>query len=157
MAQTTELISRDVLFGNPERASPKISPDGKHLTWLAPDERDVLQVWLAGPDGGDARKLTNDPKRGIRGYFWTYDGRQLIYEQDADGDENFHLFAADIVTGNVRDLTAFQGVRAAMVALDPDLPDADPATVTRKQYDNVWKAIGWKLVKPSKKPADKEE
>jgi hypothetical protein len=39
----------------------------------------------------------------------------------------------------------------------PTLPDADPATVTRKQFDNVWKAIGWKLVKPPKKKADKEK
>ncbi len=33
----------------------------------------------------------------------------------------------------------------------PDLPDAPPAQVTRQAYELTWKAIGWKLVKPSKK------
>ena len=39
----------------------------------------------------------------------------------------------------------------------PTLPDHEPATVTRQAFDYVWKAGGWKLVKPPKKPADKEE
>ena len=31
-----DLIPREVLFGNPERTSPKLSPDGKMLAYLAP-------------------------------------------------------------------------------------------------------------------------
>src|SRR5437764_12590314 len=50
-----ELIPRGVLFGNPERVSPRISPDGTRLAWLAPVEG-VLNVWVAnlaeaGPEG----------------------------------------------------------------------------------------------------------
>jgi hypothetical protein len=33
---TTSLIPREVLFGNPERADPQISPDGTQLGYLAP-------------------------------------------------------------------------------------------------------------------------
>ena len=44
-AEPTPLIPRDVLFGNPDKASPKISPDGKRLAYLAPDEG-VLHVWV---------------------------------------------------------------------------------------------------------------
>src|SRR5690606_19862514 len=33
-----DLIPRSVLFGNPERAAVRISPDGKHLSWLAPKD-----------------------------------------------------------------------------------------------------------------------
>src|SRR6266446_5454143 len=40
------LIPRKVLFGNPVKASPEISPDGKHLSFIAPDEKNVLQVWV---------------------------------------------------------------------------------------------------------------
>jgi len=123
MSRTTDLIPREILFGNPERAAAKISPDGKHLTWLAPDERNVLQVWLAGADGANPRKLTDDPKRGIRSYHWAYDGRTLIYEQDADGDENFHLYAVDVIDGgDARDLTPHEGVRASLAAAEPELP-----------------------------------
>ncbi len=41
-----DLIPRQVLFGNPERAMPRLSPDGTRLAWIAPHD-DVLNVWLA--------------------------------------------------------------------------------------------------------------
>src|SRR5579871_2844401 len=39
-----DLIPRQVLFGNPERIAPRLSPDGKRLAWIAPHD-DVLNVW----------------------------------------------------------------------------------------------------------------
>ena len=33
-----ELIPRDVLFGNPEKAAPWLSPDGTRIAYLAPHE-----------------------------------------------------------------------------------------------------------------------
>lgn len=118
------LIPRNVLFGNPERARPQLSPDGQHLAHIAPDNNNVLQVWLhqVGQDA-PAHQLTQDKKRGIRSYFWAYDGNHLIYLQDADGDENFHCYAVNIHTSRVRDLTAFQGVKAQPIDLNPDFPD----------------------------------
>jgi dipeptidyl aminopeptidase/acylaminoacyl peptidase len=122
-AKEPELIPRAVLFGNPERTSPQLSPDGKLLAYLAPDKKNVLQVWLRTIGKKDDRPLTQDKKRGIRQYFWAYDGRHLLYLQDTDGDENFHLHSADLKTGQVRDLTPFQGVRAENVDLSPEFPD----------------------------------
>ncbi|HYG68610.1 MAG TPA: alpha/beta fold hydrolase, partial [Anaeromyxobacteraceae bacterium] len=122
-AELPPLISREILFGNPERANPKISPDGKRLAWLAPDEKNVLQVWVATIGANDARKLTADPKRGIRMYEWAADDRTLLYLQDSDGDENYHVYGADLATGNVRDLTPFQGVRAGIVHVSPVVKD----------------------------------
>jgi len=116
------LIPREVLFGNPEKIGPSLSPDGRDLAYLAPDERNVLQVWLRSPGQQDDRKLTNDEKRGIYSYFWTYDGRHMVYEQDSDGDENYHLYAVDIASGSVRDLTPFPGARAMRIARSPERP-----------------------------------
>lgn len=123
IAQLPPLIPRDVLFGNPERARPQLSPDGKYLAYLAPDEKNVLQVWLRPVAAEEAQQITVDQKRGIRSYFWTYDGNHLIYMQDADGDENFHCFSVNIHTNLVRDLTPFQGVKAQPIDLDPAFPD----------------------------------
>jgi dipeptidyl aminopeptidase/acylaminoacyl peptidase len=123
IAMTTPLIPREILFGNPQRSSPKLSRDGKYLTYLAPDDKDVLQVWLRTLRQVDDRQLTDDKKRGIRAYFWTYHPEQLIYLQDSDGDENFHLYLVNIHSNIVRDLTPFQGVKAQVIALDPDFPD----------------------------------
>ncbi len=45
------LIPREILFGNPAKESPRISPDGKRLAYLAPVDG-VLNVWV-GAIGGD--------------------------------------------------------------------------------------------------------
>ncbi len=117
------LIPREILFGNPERSSPQLSPDGKYLAYIAPDEKNVLQVWLRTVGQQDDRQLTEDKKRGIRIYFWTFDGEQLIYLQDSDGDENWHLYSVNINSNTVRDLTPFEGIQAQPVALEPKFPD----------------------------------
>ena len=121
--QLPTLIPREILFGNPKRANPQLSPDGKHLAYIAPDDKNILQVWLREVEREEAKKLTNDKKRGIREYFWTYNPEQLIYLQDADGNENFHLYSVNINTNIVRDLTPFQGVKAQVIGLEPEFPD----------------------------------
>jgi dipeptidyl aminopeptidase/acylaminoacyl peptidase len=122
IAQPT-LIPREILFGNPQRSSPQISRDGKYLAYLAPDDKNVLQVWLRTLGQEDDRQLTNDKERGIMAYFWTYNPEQLIYLQDSDGDENFHLYSVNIHSNIVRDLTPFQGVKAQVIDLDRDFPN----------------------------------
>jgi dipeptidyl aminopeptidase/acylaminoacyl peptidase len=121
-AKLPDLIPREVLFGNPERTSPKLSPDGKMLAYLAPDKKNVLQVFVRTVGKNDDRQLTQDKKRGIRSYFWSYDGHHLLYMQDTDGDENFHVYSTNLKSGLVRDLTPFQGVRAVGVHLSPEHP-----------------------------------
>ncbi len=117
------IISRDILFGNPERVNPQLSPDGKRLAWIAPDEKDVLQVWVKTVGKEDGKKVTADKKRGIRRYSWAQDDRTLLYMQDSDGDENYHVYGVDLVSGNVRDLTPFQGVQASIMNVSPVVRD----------------------------------
>src|SRR5271163_3592358 len=121
-AELPPLIPRDVLLGNPERANPHIAPDGKRLAWLAPDEHGILQVWVQTIGRHDTRAVTADKNRGIHTYGWAFDSKTILYAQDAAGDENFHLFAVDLDSHNVRDLTPWQGVRAEFVAADPKFP-----------------------------------
>ncbi|MBI4028348.1 MAG: prolyl oligopeptidase family serine peptidase [Verrucomicrobia bacterium] len=118
-----KLIPRELLFGNPERTNPQISPDGKLLAYIAPDSKNVLQVWMRTLGQQDDRVLTADKKRGIRWYFWAFDGEQLIYLQDADGDENWHLYGISLKSAVIRDLTPFQGIQARLVACDSNFPD----------------------------------
>jgi dipeptidyl aminopeptidase/acylaminoacyl peptidase len=137
-AELPPLIPREVLFGNPERTAPALSPDGRRLAWLAPDTNNVLQVWVKTLGQADDRIVTADKKRGIRTYRWAKDDRTLLYLQDSDGDENFHVYGADLVSGNVRDLTPIQGVRAGIVALETGFPSAVLVTLNarnREQFD----------------------
>lgn len=121
---TVRLVPRQVLFGNPERVSPRISPDGKRLAWIAPDEG-VLNVWVneVGADPAAARVMTADRDRGVRSFFWAHDDRHLMYIQDAGGDENWRLFDVDLETGATRDLTPFEGVQARVEETDKRFPD----------------------------------
>ena len=73
------LIPRKILFGNPDRAMVHISPDGAHLSWLAPVDG-VLNVWVAPRDDlTAARPVTRDAGRGIRFYGWSYTNQHIIY------------------------------------------------------------------------------
>jgi dipeptidyl aminopeptidase/acylaminoacyl peptidase len=124
-----DLIPRNVLFGNPERISPHISPDGSRLAWIAPREG-VLNVWVApigtsGVDWDDATVVTDDTDRGIRMFAWAKDGRHLLYLQDTGGDENWRLYDVDLETPAAtdsqtswakRDLTPYEGIQARVIA-----------------------------------------
>src|SRR6266568_2162305 len=122
-----ELIPRKVLFGNPERVSPRLSPDGTRLAWIAPKD-DVLNVWLApvspqdGVDWSQAVVVTDDTDRGIRTFAWAHDNKHLLYLQDVGGDENWRLYDVDLTTMQHRDLTPFDGVQTQIVAMERDFP-----------------------------------
>ena len=104
MTTTAELIPRETFFGNPNRVSPKISPDGKKIAFLAPLDG-VLNIWTAPIDNPAAAKaITKDTHRGIRTFLWAYTGNHILYSQDQDGDENYSIYAIDLDSGDIRNL-----------------------------------------------------
>ena len=116
------LIPRQVFLGNPDKASPQISPDGAWLGWLAPVDG-VLNVWAAPAERpAEARPVTRDTGRGVRMYSWTYSRARIVYLQDSDGDENWHVYTVDLDSGEIRDLTPIEGVRAEVQQASPQHP-----------------------------------
>jgi len=131
-----ELIPRDALFGNPDRANVQISPDGKYLSWVAAVDG-VMNVWIAPADDiAKARSVTADKARGIRQYFWGYRPDTLLYLRDTGGDENFHLFSVDLASGQSRDLSNFPQTRAEVVGVSHLHPDA--VLVAMNDRDAKW-------------------
>jgi dipeptidyl aminopeptidase/acylaminoacyl peptidase len=122
-AQTSDppLIPRKVLFGNPERLAPQISPDGRLLAYLAPDSG-VLNVWVRTVGRDDDRPVTRDRTRPVFQYYWQGDSKHLLYLQDVGGDENWRLFQTDVATRRTRDLTPYDSVQTQIVAVDPRFP-----------------------------------
>jgi dipeptidyl aminopeptidase/acylaminoacyl peptidase len=111
------VIPRTSLFGNPEKTQGRLSPDGKYVSFIAPRDG-VLNVWVAERGKLDAAKpITNDQKRGIRQHFWAFDNKHVLFIQDEGGDENFHLYAVDVVAGTQKDLTPYKGIRAEIMGL----------------------------------------
>lgn len=123
-AKPIPIIPREVLFGNPEKVSPALSPDGTQLAFLAPDDKNVLNVWVRDlSKSGNDRLVTSDEKRGIRSFCWTYDSKNILYIQDRDGDENWHLYLTDIQTKKTKDLTPYKDVRASILAYESQFPN----------------------------------
>ncbi|MBA3397152.1 MAG: S9 family peptidase [Deltaproteobacteria bacterium] len=118
----SDLIPRSLLFGDPERASVRISRDGKWLSWLAPKDG-VVNVWVAPVDKLDqARAVTGDKTRPIYQYWWAETSKHLLYLQDTGGDENYHLFRVDLADGTTTNLTPYPGARASFDTTDEKQP-----------------------------------
>ncbi len=131
-AQLPALIDREVFFGNPEYAGAQISPDGKYISFIKPF-KDVRNVWVKGINEPfeKARPLTAEKKRPISGYFWSHDGKYILFTKDNDGDENFNVYAVSptstAATGadvpDATNLTAGKKVRAFIYGLPESEPD----------------------------------
>src|SRR5437667_6503752 len=101
------LIPRAKFFGNPEKARPRLSPDGKRLAFVAPVEG-VLNVWVSPDDDpAKAKPVTFDKHRGIVNYTWAFTSKHILYTQDKNGDEDDHAYCIHLDSGEIRDLTPF--------------------------------------------------
>jgi dipeptidyl aminopeptidase/acylaminoacyl peptidase len=104
------LISREKLFGNPDRVRATLSPDGTRIAFLAPKDG-VLNIFVApARKPEEAKPVTAAAKRGIMRYQWAYTGKHILYLQDRDGDENWHVYCADLERGSITDLSPFETI-----------------------------------------------
>ena len=120
-------------FRNPELSSLELSPDGKQVAFLAPVER-RLNLFVQEVSGENPRQVTDVRDRDIGGYFWK-NANTLIYLKDDGGDENYHLYAVDIVSGQTRDLTPFPGVRSGIVDDLEDIEDEVLIDMNQRRLD----------------------
>ena len=138
------LLDRELFFGNPEIAGAQLSPDGQFIAFIKP-YKDTRNIWVkrAGDSFAQAKLVTTETKRPISGYFWSRDGKYILFTKDKDGDENFNVYAVNPAENAAagqdapaaRNLTAAKNVRAEIFAVprnDPDtifvgLNDRDPA------------------------------
>ena len=127
-AQTPPLIDRELFFGNPEIAGAQISPDGKYIAFIKP-YKDVRNVWVKGVSQSfdQAKPLTDESKRPIGGYFWSWDSK-ILFVKDDGGDENFNVYSvnpSDAAAGipKAKNLTNAQKVQTAIYAVPESEPD----------------------------------
>ena len=131
-AQQPPLIDREVFFGNPEYSGAQISPDGQYISFMKPLD-DVRNIWVKGVNEPfeKARPLTQEKKRPIGQYFWSRDGKRILFVKDNDGDENFNVFSVD-PTGSPAagsrvpaptNLTNATGVRTVIYGVPESEPD----------------------------------
>ena len=139
------LIDRELLFGNPDIAGAQLSPDGKYIAFLKP-WKDTRNIWVkkTGEPFTAAHLLTTEAKRPVGGYFWTHDGKYVLYVKDNDGDENFNLYAVDPAAAAPagadappsRDLTGLKGVVVQIYSAPKS--DPDTAFIGINDRDKAW-------------------
>ena len=132
-AQAPPLIDRELFFGDPEISGAQISPDGAYIAFIKPF-KGTRNIWVkrtAEPFSA-AKPITADTARPVRSYFWSRDGKYVLFAQDKGGDENFNVYAvnpADSPSAGqdvpaARNLTDIKGVRAQIFSIPRSDPDA---------------------------------
>lgn len=150
---SSEIIPREVLFGNPTVSSPKLSPDGRFIAYLSPNQNNVMNIHIRpvvvdkdAPDDDAAtpRVVTQEMSRGIKNFKWAEwdkesDMYAILYLQDKNGDENFHLYCICFTEENwfssvdassssssfplPRDLTPGRNVKASTLITNKRFPN----------------------------------
>jgi len=143
--QVPPIIDRELLFDSPEIAGGQLSPDGKFISFIKP-YKGTQNIWVKKleEEFAAAKPITADTVRPIRNYFWSRDGKYILYSQDKGGDENFNIYAVnpleDPAQGNDipenRDLTNIKGVRVLIYAVP--LTDPDAIYIGLNDRDKSW-------------------
>lgn len=144
MTTAPKLIPVEDFFGPPRRSRALLSPNGTTVAFLAPWRgrlniflREVDSDWATEDDtpNGEARRVTSDSHRNVDVLSWSSDGRYLLFQQDTDGDENWHLHRVDVSRPDEPsvDLTPFDGVRVLDARFPTDRPDVAFVQLNRRR------------------------
>lgn len=128
-AQEIPLLDRELFFGNAKISHGQLSPDGKYISFMK-EYNGIMNIWVKSFNEPfeKARPLTAS-KRPLRGYFWTKDGKYVLYTQDKDGDENLNIYAVDPIAGSAgsvpesRNLTPLKDIAAQIFMVSRKNPD----------------------------------
>lgn len=139
------IIDRELFFGDPEISGAQISPDGKFIAFIKP-LKGTRNIWVKRTEDPfeNAKPITADTKRPIPAYFWSRDGKYILFVQDQAGDENYNVYAVDPAASpaagqdvpSARNLTDAKGIRAAIYAVPRSEPDA--IYVGLNDRDKAW-------------------
>lgn len=114
------MISLEDFFRNSDRSGFQISPDGRHISFVAP-YKDRMNIFVRPTDGGEELQITAETERSIAGYMWA-DNERLLFMKDTAGDENYRLYGVNLDGTDLRCYTDFPGVRTSIIDDLEDVP-----------------------------------
>ncbi|MBT2622313.1 S9 family peptidase [Chryseobacterium sp. ISL-6] len=113
-------------FARPKASQFKISPDGNFLSYKEKDKDSKNHVYVKDLKTGKVTQAIEEKEDLVKSYGWL-NKKRLFFTQDKGGNENLHLYAADVDGSNLKDLTPFDGVTLGSVKL---IKDTDFVVVT---------------------------
>jgi dipeptidyl aminopeptidase/acylaminoacyl peptidase len=145
LAQMPPIIDRELFFDDPEISGAQLSPDGQYISFMKPLNK-TRNIWVkkTGEPFSSAKPVTADTKRPIPGYFWSRDGKYILFVQDMAGDENYNVYAVNpadkpaegSAVPAARNLTDAKGARAVIYAVPRSAPDT--IYVGLNDRDKAW-------------------
>lgn len=107
-------------FARPKASSFQLSPDGRYMSYMEKDAQNKNHVYVKDLSTGKANRAIEEKDELIKGYGWVSNNK-LFYMMDQGGNENFHVYTADIDGKNAKDMTPFDGVRAGIISIPKEL------------------------------------
>ena len=142
-AQRAPLIPREHFFSPPTLGNVQISPDGKLVSFLAPDGSDsgITKIFVQTIGASDARPIATAARSSPQPYFWADNGHQIIYSLDRNGGKNDHIYAFDTNTAEEIDLTQLENIQARILSHDRNFPDEILVAINDRDplHHDVWK------------------
>jgi len=139
------LIERERFFEDPDIAAPQLSPDGRFMSFIRPYEG-TRNLWIktVAEPFDKARPITAERGTPVDRYFWSVDGKYVLFVKDNNGDGNYNLYAVSpAATAEktskappVRNLTNVSGSMVIIYRLPVSEPDA--VYVGINDRDRAW-------------------
>lgn len=112
----------------------RVSPDGQKIAWLAvKNRRATIYFRTIGKD--NIKIIDTHSPRNIYTFSWVQDSRRILYPQDQEGNENYHIYLVDTNYPDKRpvDLTPFEETRARIHRIIR--PDPEHILITHNRRD----------------------
>lgn len=137
MEKATKRIPIENFFNVPINTSYLISPDGKYISYLKPDNNRI-HIYVETLDGKTTTQLTCDSNRSIANYFWA-SNNEILYLKGASENMEPGLFAVNIDGNNKRELLSFPNTKIRLISSGP-LSDGQVLVSLNKRDSTVFDA-----------------
>jgi dipeptidyl aminopeptidase/acylaminoacyl peptidase len=108
-----ERIPLENFFAAPLKTSFLVSPDGKFISYLKP-ENNRIHIYVETWDGKNTIQLTCDTNRSISNYFWA-SNNEILYLKTSPANKDASLVAVKIDGSNNRELLSSSDSRIRLI------------------------------------------
>ena len=119
MDKRVERIPLENFFMDASKTSFLVSPDGKFISYLKPDN-DKIHIYVETLDGKNTTQLTCDSTRSISYHLWA-NNNEILYLKNAIGSINAELLAVRSDGSNKRQLLSFAKTKIKLITSEPVL------------------------------------